>query len=100
MVPTGDGRGLLQVLGAGTVRVEPSRPRSRVDYFCSVIRDQPIRPSDHLPAVGILAEEGDYRSQVGIGYPYTHVGGMQATGNPWADYPPPEVVWRLVIDRA
>ncbi len=71
-----------------------------MDYFASVIRDKPIRPGDHFPAMGCYADGHDLRSLVGIAYPYTHVGVLKLVGEPWADYPPPEVVWRLVIDRA
>lgn len=41
-------------------------------------------------------------SLIGIAYPYSHVGGVpEATHErDILDAPPPEVVWRLVLDRA
>ncbi len=47
-----------------------------------------------------MADRSAPRSIVGIAYPYTHIGGCRPSDDPRADYDPPEVVWRLVLDRA
>lgn len=61
-----------------------------------------IRPNDGPTAVGIMADPAVPLSLIGIAYPYSHIGGVsEATHDrDILDAPPPEVVWRLVLDRA
>ena len=58
-----------------------------------------VSPADHPPALGVHADSTQPSSIIGIAFPVAHIGGMKWQ-NPTADYPPPEVVWRLEIDRA
>ena len=69
-------------------------------YYSNLPRKPNDRPSDGLPAIGVIADWAQPHSIIGIAYPYTHIGGCQL-GDAWnGDYAPPEVVFRLVLDRA
>ncbi len=71
-----------------------------MDYFCSAFRDRKVvGPNDHSPAVGVLADSAAPRSIIGMAFPVGQVGGMRWDAPVTEDYPPPEVVWRLEIDR-
>lgn len=69
-------------------------------YFSNLPPKPTSRPSDGLPAIGVMADRNIHRSIIGIAYPYTHVGGCRPDDDPRADYDPPEVVWRLILDGA
>lgn len=71
-----------------------------MEYFANLVQDRPVKPSDSFPAMCVLADLAVPRSIIGIAYPYTHVGEYKIGGDLLADCPSPEVVWRLVIDRA
>ena len=71
-----------------------------VRYFSNLPRRPGSRPADGLPAAGVLADPLIPKSIIGIAYPYSHVGGYRL-GNDLANpIAPPEVVWRLVLDRS
>ena len=69
-------------------------------YYSNLPRQPRSRPSDGLPASGVLADSTVLKSIIGIAYPTTHIGGCRPTDNPWLDTELPEVVWHLVLDRA
>ncbi len=69
-------------------------------YYSNLPRKPASRPNDGLPAIGVMADRSISRSIIGIAYPYTHIGGCHHLDDPSADYDPPEVVWRIVLDRA
>ena len=72
-----------------------TRPR----YYSNLPPQPRSRPSDGLPAIGVIADRAFPKSIIGIAYPWTHVGGCQPADDRQADYQTPEVVWRLVLDR-
>ncbi len=69
-------------------------------YYSNLPRRPRSRPSDSLPAAGVIADPRAPKSIIGIAYPYTHVGGCRLGDAPQVEPEPPEVVWRLVLDRA
>lgn len=69
-------------------------------YYSNLPRRPRCRPADGLPAAGVLADPAAPRSIIGIAYPHSHVGGFRPDDDPATAAAPPEVVWRLVIDRA
>ena len=69
-------------------------------YYSNLPRQARSRPSDGLPASGVLADPTVPKSIIGIAYPTTHIGGCRPTDDPRLDSKPPEVVWHLVLDRA
>ena len=69
-------------------------------YYSNLPARPAVRPSDGLPAIGVMADPTVPHSIIGIAYPYTHVGGCRPDADPLDEYAPPEVVFRLVIDRA
>lgn len=69
-------------------------------YYSNLPRRPRSRPADGLPAAGVMADPAVPKSVIGIAYPYSHVGGYRAGDDPRVDPEPPEVVWRLVLDRA
>lgn len=71
-----------------------------MDYFANAFKTRIVKPGDSPPAIGVQADPDDPRSLIGIAFPISHVGGVKWFDDPGADYPPPEVVWRLQIDRA
>lgn len=58
-----------------------------------------IRPSDGLPAAGVVADPTVSKSIIGIAFPYTQIGGSTANQGSNPEHTPPEVVWRIVLDR-
>ncbi len=70
-----------------------------IRYYSNLAPQPRSRPSDGLPAVGVMANPVVPKSIIGIAYPYTHIGGCRVGDNPRVDPEPPEVVWRLVLDR-
>ncbi len=68
-------------------------------YYSSALRQPRVRPADSPTSIGVLADPEAAQSIIGIAFPTSHVGGMDWR-NPTANYQPPEVVWRLQLDRA
>lgn len=72
-----------------------------MSYYTTAFRSaKRIKPSDQCFAVGVHAGPEVSSPQVGIAYPYGYVGGFRPdTPLDCFDYDPPEVLWRLEIDR-
>ena len=68
-------------------------------YYSNLPRHPRSRPSDRLPAAGIIADPTLPKSIIGIAYPTTHIGGCRPGDDPLSPAEPPEVVWQLVLDR-
>lgn len=81
---------------------DPPLALDAVFYTNAFLTTPLIRPNDGTPVIGIIADPSVSHSIIGIAFPYSHIGGMtEATqDHDILDAPPPEVVWRLVLDRA
>ena len=68
-------------------------------YHSNAYRDRKrIAPNDPMSPLGVQAGPEPSAPQLGIAYPTSHVGGWRDYAD-FGDYPPPEVTWRLVLDR-
>ena len=68
-------------------------------YFANAYRDRKrVAPNDSPPPLGVQLDPGLEAPLVGIAYPTSHVGGWRDYRD-LDDYPPPEVTWRLALDR-
>ena len=68
-------------------------------YYSNLPRRPRTRPGDGLPAAGVLADPAVPKSIIGVAFPYTHIGGTPSPADSRINPDPPEVVWRIVLDR-
>ena len=71
----------------------------KIRYFSNLPSQPRSSPADGLPAVGVVADPTVPKSVIGIAYPYTHIGGSRPGDLLQSPAVPPEVVWRIVLDR-
>lgn len=70
-------------------------------YYAHAFLDRDrLAPRDNVPCLGLLVDPADPGLIVGQAFAVGHIGGAERAEDPYGqDYPPPELVFRLRVDR-